>query len=93
MFPLSKFLDYWADWIILAWFPLLLHCNVKSSSILTSVHIDVPITAQQPLRVEVPGPAEVDLDLASEGFSEAACDEVQPGLEGEAEHAEDDEAS
>ena len=60
---------------------------------MTSVHIDVPVTAQQPLRVEVPGPAEVDLDLASEGFSKAACDEVQPGLEGEAEHAEDDEAA
>ena len=60
---------------------------------MTSVHIDIPITAQQPLRVEVPGPAEVDLDLASEGFSKAACDEVQPGLEGEAEDAENDEAS
>ena len=60
---------------------------------MTSVHIDVPITAQQPLRVEVPGPAKVDLDLASEGFSEATCNEIQPRLEGEAENAENDEAS
>ena len=64
-----------------------------SSSILTSVHIDIPITAQQPLRVGVPGSAKVDLDLSSKGFGEATCNEIQPRLEGEAEDAEDDEAA
>ena len=60
---------------------------------MTSVHIDIPITAQQPLRVGVPGSAKVDLDLAGECFSEATCNEIQPRLEGEAEDAEDDEAA
>ena len=44
-------------------------------------------------RVAVPGSAKVDLDLASKGFSEATCNEIQPRLEGEAEDAEDDEAA